>query len=216
MVGELEEIMEITELCEIAYKYGTDKCPQIKHGYTPVYYEMFKDIRNSVKKVFEMGIGYYKTMAEVAVIYDRGLKRFYQKGASLKMWRDFFPNARIYGADIAPETMFRSHRINTYVCDERKKEDLEALVKKTGSDIDIFIDDGSHKWQDQAFLAKTILPMLKKDIIYIIEDVGFPNHIIDELKDYECSVPRLPYTLYKVGKFKNKIPKDRLLIVQNK
>lgn len=208
--------MEITELCKLAHKYGSDKCPQLKHSYTSVYYEMFNPIRDKVKKVLEMGIGYYKTMEHVAVIYDRGLKRFYQKGASLRMWRDFFPNARIYGADIAQETMIRSHRINTYVCDERKKEDLEALIKKVGSDIDIFIDDGSHKWQDQAFLAKTVLLMLKKDVIYIIEDVGFPQHIMDELKDYECTIPRLPYTLYKKGAMKNKIPKDRLMVVKNK
>src|SRR3990167_2833604 len=206
----------MTELCKIAYKYGTDKCPQIKHSYTPVYYEMFKDKRDSIKKVLEMGIGYYKTMTEVAVIYDRGLKRYYQKGASLKMWRDFFPNAQIYGADIAPETMFEDERIKTFVCDERKEEDIVKLVGQTGMDIDIFIDDGSHQWQHQAYLAKTILPLLKKDVVYVIEDVGFPQHIMDALKDYECSIPRLPYTLYKVGRIKNKIPKDRLMIVKNK
>ena len=208
--------MKQTELCKLAYKYGTDKCPQLKHSYTPIYYEMFKDIRESVKKVVEMGIGYYKTMAHVAVIYDKGLKRYYQKGASLKMWRDFFPNATIYGADIAPETIFDDERIKTFVCDERKEEDIVGLVKQTGIDIDIFIDDGSHQWQHQAYLAKTILPYLKKKVVYIIEDVGFPQHIIDELKNYECSIPRLPYTLYKVGRIKNKIPKDRLMIVKNK
>lgn len=206
----------MTELCKIAYKYGTDKCPQLKHSYTPVYYEMFKDKRDSIKKVLEMGIGYYKTMTEVAVIYDRGLKRYYQKGASLKMWRDFFPNAQIYGADIASETMFEDERIKTFVCDERKEEDIVKLVGQTGMDIDIFIDDGSHQWQHQAYLAKTILPLLKKDVVYVIEDVGFPQHIMDALKDYECSIPRLPYTLYKVGRIKNKIPKDRLMIVKNK
>lgn len=206
----------ITPLCKIAYKYGTDKCPQLKHSYTPVYYELFKDKRDSIKKVLEMGIGYYKTMEHVAVIYDKGLKRFYQKGASLKMWRDFFPNAQIYGADIAPETMFKEERIATFLCDETKEEQIADLINQTGSDIDIFIDDGSHRWQHQAFLAKTILPMLKKDVIYIIEDVGFPQHIMEVLEDYKCSIPRLPYTLYKRGTMKNKIPKDRLMVVKNK
>jgi hypothetical protein len=98
------------------------------------------------------------------------------------------------------------------LCDETKEEDVKNLIDQTGSDIDLFIDDGSHDWHHQAFLAKTILPLLKKDVIYIIEDVGFPLHIMDELKDYECSVPRLHYKKNR----KNHIPKDRLLLVKNK
>ena len=208
--------VKLTELCGIAFKYGTDKCPQLKHTYTPVYYEMFSPIRNEVKKVLEVGIGFYKTMQEVAVIYDRGLKRYYQRGASLKMWRDFFPNAQIYGADIAPEAMIGDERIKTFVADERKQEDVEALINEIGSDIDIFIDDGSHDWHHQANLAKFALPLLKKDVIYVIEDVGFPQHITEALEGYECTIPRLPYAIYKVGPHKNKIPKDRLMIVKNK
>ena len=39
-----------TELCKIAEKYGTDKCPQIFHDYTPTYHELFKDRRNEIKE----------------------------------------------------------------------------------------------------------------------------------------------------------------------
>ena len=28
-----------TELCEIFYKYKSDKCPKIKHSYSPEYYK---------------------------------------------------------------------------------------------------------------------------------------------------------------------------------
>lgn len=212
----MENNIRTTELCEIAFKYGTDKCPQFKHAYTPVYYELLKDRRNSVRKVLEIGIGYYEDMQTLDIVFDKGLNRYYHRGASLYMWRDFFPKAQIYGADYEPRTMFEDERIKTFTCDERKKEDITALINQTGSDIDIFIDDGSHKWQDQVFLAKTALPLLKKEVIYIIEDVEFPLDIIDSLRGYECSIPRLPYTLYKEGRLKNKIPKDRLLIVKNK
>ena len=193
----------LTELCRIAYQYGTDKCPQIKHFYTPYYYELLKKKRLSIKKVLEVGIG---TLPAMTHVYN------YTVGASLYMWQDFFPNAFIYGADIAPEAMIEDIRIKTFLCDETKEEDVKNLIDQTGSDIDLFIDDGSHDWHHQAFLAKTILPLLKKDVIYIIEDVGFPLHIMDELKDYECSVPRLHYKKNR----KNHIPKDRLLLVKNK
>lgn len=186
------ESSKLTELCKIAYKYGTDKCPQLKHSYTPFYYKMFRNKKESIKKVLEIGIGYYKTMKSEEIVYDKGLKRYYHKGASLKMWRDFFPNAQIFGADIRPETIFEDTRIKTYLCDERKKEDLVRLIENTGSDIDLVVDDASHHVHDQIFLASTILPILKKDVVYVIEDVGHPNKVAGALGAYDCYIPPIP------------------------
>lgn len=216
--------VKLTELCKIAYKYGTDKCPQLKHSYTPYYYDLFKDKRKKIKKVLEMGIGgNTHDWSKTDWIYDPKLNRNYHKGASLYMWRDFFPNAQIYGADNAPETIFQDKRIKTFLCDERKKEDIENLVKQTGSDIDLFIDDGSHYWKNQAFLARTILPLLDKGVIYIIEDVEYSQHIRRILKDYRIHIPKLKYTYIKVtghyfkdGKkgIRGKIPKDKIMMVR--
>lgn len=160
-----------TELCNLAYKYGADKCPRIKHTYTPFYYELLKDKQKSIKKVLEMGVGC--------------------TGASLYMWRDFFTNAAIFGADIIPELMFEDDRITTFVCDQTNKDDLTKLVKNTGVDIDLFIDDGSHQWRDQIFTCKNLLPLLKKDVIYIIEDVRFPGSVERGLAEYDCLIPDL-------------------------
>ena len=85
----------------------------------------------------------------------------------------FHATHQVYGADIQEDCMFEDERIKTYLCDEKKKEDIVELVKKTGSDIDIFIDDGSHHPNDQVLLARTILPLLKNDVIYVIEDVSY-------------------------------------------
>ncbi len=194
--GNRKTIMEQTELCKIAFKYGTDKCPQLKkHAYTPFYYDLLKDKRDSIKKVLEMGIGHYPNMQNAPIFFDRGLKRNYYKGASLKMWRDFFPNAQIYGADVVAESMFTDTRIKTYLCDERKKEDLESLIKKVGSDIDVVIDDASHHTADQIFCAQTLLPLLKKDVTYIIEDVSHSRAIIralNQVGNYDINVPQIP------------------------
>lgn len=161
----------ITELCKIAYKYGTDKCPQLKHSYTPFYYKLLSGRRESVKKVLELGIGHYKGMQENETIYDPGLKRYYHRGASLYMWRDFLPNAQIYGMDRVPEAIFQDERIKTYLCDERVKEDLERLIENTGSDIDFVVDDASHRVEDQIFACQTLMPLLNKNVVYVIEDV---------------------------------------------
>lgn len=196
----------LTPLCRLAFKYGTDKCPQLKHSYTPFYYHMLSGKRLEIKKVLEMGIGYMPGMPEKKVIYDPGLKRNYHMGASLYMWRDFFPNAQIFGADDHAETLFEDNRIKTFLCDEKKKEDIVELVKKTGSDIDLFVDDGNHNSRRQIFLARTILPLLKKDVIYIIEDVYHPDNILNALSEYDCQVSSFP----------PKFREDRFIVVKNK
>ena len=201
---------EPTELCKIGYMRGTDKCPQIKHAYTPFYYKLFNPKRLSIKKVLEVGIGRtHRNRHHPEIVYELGVKSYLSRGASLYMWRDFFPNAQVFGADINPEIMFEDERIKTYLCDERKEEDIAALVEKTGSDIDIVIDDASHHVADQIFLARTILPMLKKDVTYIIEDVGHSRYIrktLSEHGNYEYVVPAI-YRKWRGG---------MLVVIQNK
>jgi len=45
------------ELDRLAFHYGTDKCQQLKHPYTPFYHSLFGEMRDSVKKVLEIGVG---------------------------------------------------------------------------------------------------------------------------------------------------------------
>lgn len=188
-----------TPLCEIAYKYKTDKCPQIRHSYTPIYWDLFKDKRNDIKKVFEMGIGYPEIMPHSGTEYI--------SGASLYMWREFFPNANIYGADIDPRAMVTDDRIKTFLCDETEINSLKNVINKVGRDIDVFIDDGKHWCNIQVDLAKTVLPMLKKDVIYIVEDVFSVRRFKDRMKGWECVVPKLEFK----GKYR-----ENLVIIKNK
>ena len=129
-----------------------------------------------------------------------------KNGASLKMWRDFFPNAQIIGADNNPLAIVRKKRIKSYLCDLTKEDDIKKLVKKAGSDIDIFVDDGDHIRNHQVFLARTILPLLKDDVIYIIEDVFYPNYIKKHLRNYQ----------FEVIEFNKKRRDDKLIVVKNK
>lgn len=199
----------VTPLCKLAMKYGSDKCPQFRHTYTPFYYQILKDKRRQIKKVLEMGIGYQPGMPQKKVYFDPNLQRHYHLGASLYMWRDFFANAKIYGADIHPEVMFKDERIKTFLCDETNKNDLEDLIKKTGSDIDLFIDDGNHHQEYQIFMCKTLMPLLNKKVIYVIEDVISPQEIVNALYEYDCSIPELPPP-------SRKSRDNMLIIVKNK
>ena len=171
-----------TPLCEIANKYGADKSPDINHNYTPFYYSILNDKRHEVKKVLEFGIGNRRIYHAIPT---------YQMGARLRMWRDFFPNAQIYGADIVKESQFEDDRIKTFICNELVKEDVENLIKEIGSDIDIVIDDASHHIGDQKMLLENLMPLLNKDVTYIIEDCLRTKVIRNEYPQYDSFIPGL-------------------------
>src|SRR3990167_2622993 len=143
----------MNDLEELGIKYGTDKIG--KHNYLPVYYDLFKDRRNEVKKVLEIGIG---------------------EGAGLFMFRDFFPNATIYGAEIDEKRIFKEERIEVFNFDQGKVVDIYNSIDIL-SDMDLVIDDGSHNPLDQIFTCYGIMPFLKAGAIYVIEDVADTNII---------------------------------------
>jgi len=180
--------MELTPLCELGFKHRTDKCPQLFHTYTPFYYNLLKERKDSIKKVLELGIGTLTTMKHISD---------YNPGASHRMWRDFFPNAQIYGADIDPNVIFQEDRITTFLVDTTKEEDLKELIKKTGSDIDLVIDDGPHNALYQMQTARTLMPLLDKNVTYIIEDVRSTRYIRDRMKEYNVEIIRLERSVSK-------------------
>lgn len=190
----------MNELSELAIKYGTDKCIGVGkqgHFYTDFYYEEFKDRKYSIKKVLEIGVGNKECMAHCPN---------YIEGASLFMWRDFFPNSQIYAIDILPDLVFKKDRVETFLYDQFDREDLLELISRIGTDIDLVVDDGSHIPEHQVFTCKTLMPILNKSVEYIIEDVSDPT-IVEQLKDYDCH-------LVRKSRAHNRY--NRLLVVKNK
>lgn len=137
------------QLTELAIKYGTDKWG--KHHYTPVYHEMFKDRKDEIKNVLEIGPA---------------------EGAGVKMFRDYFPNAQIYGLEIDKDRVkkLQLERITVYHADQSLMEQI--CFSDFYEYLDIVIDDGSHNPIDQIFTFQAIYPYLKKGATYIIEDVA--------------------------------------------
>lgn len=140
------------ELTQLAIKYGTDKWG--KHHYTPVYHEMFKDRRNEIKKVIEIGPA---------------------EGAGLFMFRDYFPNAVIIGLELdhvrVDNLQESGEPIAVYQFDQSSAKDICSKIEEFES-ADIVIDDGSHNPIDQIFTFQGVMPYLKKGSTYIIEDVA--------------------------------------------
>jgi len=155
----------MNDLEKLGIKYGTDKAT--KHHYLDVYYDLFKDRRNEVEKVLEIGVG---------------------EGAGLRMFRDFFPNAMICGADNDLMRIFTAERIEVIKCDQSDETDLVNLSANVGIDIDLVIDDGSHKPEDQLFTCLTLMPLLNKNVTYVIEDVADLSIVEPISKEYSTNI----------------------------
>src|SRR4051812_34865905 len=111
----------MTPLCEIAQSLLCDKSKP--HNYTPVYYRLLADRIEQTLKLLEVGIG---------------------KGRSLRMWEQFFPNARIYGIDIQPDYLVIAGRITSFIGNQNNKKEMKAIATMIGGNFDIIIDDANH------------------------------------------------------------------------
>lgn len=165
MDGELEQCMQ---------RYGSDKSPKSNvHAYTAVYDELFRGRRDITTSVLEIGIGYrfYKGH------WMKGNKQ-YITGASLRAWRDYFPNAHVYGCDIARHILFQDDRISTFFMDQSKQDQasvVERSVPAESRPLDIIVDDGSHIPEHQFLSAIRLFPLVRDGGIYVVEDVKRSN-----------------------------------------
>lgn len=141
----------VTPLCELARKYGTDKC--VPHNYTPVYYRLLSERALTVKKVLEVGIG-------------RGAR-------SLQMWEEFFPNAQIYGVDLDNEALWNKGRVKSFRLNQMNRAEMSQLGRDYGK-FDVIIEDGDHKPTAQIAALDAMLPFVTDDGLYFMEDIWAP------------------------------------------
>lgn len=186
---------EINKLCD---KYGTDKgestseghpYPWPSHNYADVYESMFRLRKRDVELVIECGIGTNNPKLASSMCSNR------KPGASLRMWRDYFPNARIIGVDIDEEILFSEERISTYKCDQTSKESIEKFATNAAlieSSVDIIIDDGLHTFSAGKAFFEGMIKYLSDQGVYVIEDVSSSSMI--RYKDYFLALAN-PYSV---------------------
>lgn len=96
----------------------------------------------------------------------------YQPGASLRAWRDFFPNGQVHGMDVQPDCMLKEWRITTHLCNSTHEPDCREWIEANpGLEFDIVVDDGSHWDLHQLATLKNLWPLVKPGGYYVIEDV---------------------------------------------
>lgn len=156
-------------LTQLADFYGSDKgvsCGvwgRSPHGYSRVYHDLFCKHRFDELAFLEIGLQ--------ASTEDSGVP---DDAPSLRMWRDYFPNAKLFGFDKNNFSFFSQEKTTVLQGDQGKVEDLKTLAGSCGKDgFSVIIDDGSHMSSHQQITLAWLFPVLQSGGLYIIEDLSW-------------------------------------------
>lgn len=135
-------------LQELANKHETDK--EKLHGYMQCYEDMLNPIRESAESILEIGIA---------------------TGASLRMWKEYFPNATIHGIDIINGcSILKEDRVKIHIGNQTDDVFLARFMHDKW--FDLIVDDGSHLVSDIRGTADILAERLNTGCYYIIEDMN--------------------------------------------
>jgi len=141
------------DLNKIASIHRTDK--NRGHFYTQHYHHHFKSFRFKKINFLEIGVGGYDN--EII------------GGHSLRMWKTYFPFAKIFSIDIFDKSKLEEKRIKIFKGSQIDKEFLNLLIDTTG-ELDLIVDDGSHINSHVIETFKILFSKLKIGGYYVIED----------------------------------------------
>lgn len=146
-VGHRSDLTRLAQICN-ADKWGT-------HFYTPHYMRHLKAFRRKRIRLLEIGVGGHDDP-------KRG-------GASLRMWKQYFPFATIFSIDVYDKSLQEESRIKIFTGSQADPEFLQDVVAQTGP-LDVIIDDGSHVNSHVIGAFEALFPALRDGGIYVVED----------------------------------------------
>ena len=146
-------------LAELVDNTKTDK--NTGHSYLNLYQRLLEKKKESAKNILEVGIGDF----------------FEKNGGSIKLWRDFFTNATIYGLDILPiskvmDELLNDERVILYTSIDAYNEDFfKTHFLNKNIKCDFMLDDGPHSLESMIQFIKLYSQIMTDDGILMIEDV---------------------------------------------
>ncbi len=131
-------------------KYDTDKIP---NGFLQIYDPLFSDYVDKEVNLLEVGV---------------------LEGASLLLWRDYFPKGHIFGVDLnIPPQLEGEDRIRLFRGSQTDTAFLSQVAGEARGGFDIIIDDASHIG---IFTKVTFWHLFENHLrpggLYVIEDWG--------------------------------------------
>jgi hypothetical protein len=136
---------------EIYFKNNKDRLIHKWNHYFDVYDRHFHRYRNRNVVIVEIGVF---------------------QGGSLQMWKNYFgQEAKIYGVDLNPNCKrLEEANIQIYIGSQSDRQFLQELAAKLPP-IDILIDDGGHKMDEQIITFEELFDKIKPDGVYLCEDL---------------------------------------------
>ena len=150
-------------LSELIDNSRTDK--NTTHSYIDLYQKLLCSKKETAVNVLEIGIG------------DNPHHPIVTNGGSIKLWHDFFPNAKVYALDIkTPREVWDAIKnnnriilhIGTDAYDENKFKTnfLDKNIK-----CDMMLDDGPHTLESMQSFIRLYSQIMTDDGILMVEDV---------------------------------------------
>ncbi len=148
-------------------------------------------------------------------VYQRHLARFVGRqvsvveigiysGGSLPMWRSYFgEQSHVHGVDIEPACRaYEGDGSSIHIGDQADRA-FWAQFRRDVPDVDIVIEDGGHRTNQQVVTLEELLPQMRPGGVYICEDVTFVNNkftqyaagLVDQLNEWgddTCALPCVP------------------------
>lgn len=144
-------------LNEIGVEAGTDKST-LTHCYLDNYEKYLAPLRDKEFVLLELGVG---------------------NGSSIKMWREFFPNAKVYGIDINPDCAGEG----IFIGSQTDTDFLNNVLSQIGTPT-VLIDDCSHEGKLTIETFKYLFPKISDGGLYFVEDCAtfYNNHYSGEFE----------------------------------
>lgn len=133
-------------LGELAIAHGSDKGPNL-HDYCSVYERLFEPFRQETFNLLEIGV---------------------QAGGSVRMWLEYFPQARVIGVDIKRQDEVADPRYEFVQGDQGDPVFWQAFKERPC--FKLIIDDGSHVAKHVLASFEALWPRLEPGGLYIVED----------------------------------------------
>src|SRR3990167_4540074 len=130
-------------LNDIGVKHDTDKST-ITHCYLDNYEKHLSSWRDKEFTLLEIGVA---------------------AGNSIRMWREYFPKAKVYGIDNNPDCAGEG----IFIGSQTDHNFLNQTMDKIGG-MSLIIDDGSHVGHDMISTFKLLFTKLLSGGYYVVED----------------------------------------------
>ena len=186
-------MVNIKTLNELGIIHNTDKATthsgHSAHGYTIKYDEILTPLRDEPIRMLEIGI---------CMEYSTG-------GHSVRMWRDYFSKAELYTFDIMDMSWIEeaeefNGRVRFYQGDQTDRDALAAMYTHYGNKpFDIILEDGLHEHKHQMINLGATFPYVKKQGLYLLEDISIPEHPVCCIRNDETY--RVLQNFMETGKF---------------